>query len=195
MKNARFISSVLGCALAAMSFGVKSFEAQATTLRTPVKMARISQARCPAPRGVRLEVRSFFRVTNSDDGFKDNDVEVFGVVNFNGQRVWRTARDNAFTMRKFVNDNVIEVTNRTYDVIYAQPSTHKLIVTGFLNDRDKSSKDDAMWNPLSLPLIVDMKGAIEKAAVGRRANIVLAGDNNSESAELVVQITRESDIF
>lgn len=193
MNKTRFTSMLSGSAL--LSCTLLAAWAQAAPSAQAAPVAKSLSSSCADPRGVRLSVRSFFRVTNADDGFMDNDVEVYGVVNFNGRQVWRTARDNAFTARKVANVNAIQVTERTYDVIYNDSRTWRLIITGYLNDSDSGSKDDAMWNPSSMPRIVDIKRSIEQAGRGRRGIVILPGDNNSESAELVLQITRESDIY
>ena len=101
-----------------------------------------------APRGARMLVRSYFSVTNSDDGALDRNVEVFGTVNYNGSTVWSVA-----------------------------------------------SKNDAMWNPFSMPQIVNLKQINERFPMSKRSGLyTLPGDRDIESADLVMVINWAGDI-
>lgn len=158
--------------------------------------ARVAKSSCQPrkPRGMRLRVRGYFDVTNSDDGFRDNDVEVFGIVNLNGQPIWKVARQNAVNATN--KGRKIYTSDRTFDVIYDNPSTWNLIVSGYMNDRDSGSKDDAMWNSYSIPRVINLKKVSDRLTViGDGEESTLLGDRDSESADLHLFFTRSSDIF
>ena len=76
----------------------------------------------------------------------------------------------------------------TFDLIFNDPSPWNVIVTGFMLERDKGG-DDAMWNPLRMPLVVNLKEMYDK-----RKPIVLAGDRDSESADVVIKVKKFADI-
>lgn len=152
-----------------------------------------------APRGARLLVRSYFSVTNSDDGALDRDVEVFGTVNYNGSTVWSVASKNAIRASEKDKDrNAFLYTNtkgRYFNVIFNDSKTWNLVVTGFLNDYDKASKNDAMWNPFSMPRIVNLKQINAGFPMSKRSGLyTLPGDHDSESADLVMVINWAGDI-
>lgn len=164
-----------------------------------VKWPKSSQARvvkpssCANPRGVRLTIYGFWSVTNSEDGFRDNNVEMYGSVRFNGQHVWQVAKQNAISSRNHRND--INTASRTFDVIFDDPATWTLRVNGFLYDYDKGSDDEPMWNPRQQIRSVNIKRMNDLSKARRDARVYLKGDNDSESADLVVLISKSEDIF
>ena len=148
----------------------------------------------PPPRGAHIFVRSYFNVTNSDDGVADRTVEVYGNVRFNGSTMWNVSSKNA--IRATEHDKThIYTRGRFYDVIFNDPKTWNMIVTGFLNDHDKLSKDDAMWNPLGLPLVVNIKDLFPRNKTVVPRVFTLAGDHDSESADLVLEVGWNTDIY
>ena len=147
-------------------------------------------ARCANPRGVRVRVLGIFEVTNSDDGFKDNDVEVYGSVKFNGQPVFGISKGKAFTTRVYSN---LDAGERSFDVIYNVPSTWKLNVDGFLFDYDKGSGNDAMWNPQNRTRTLNIKEMSQREA--RSNSYLWKGDRDSESADLKIIVSRMSYIY
>lgn len=188
MNRIRFTSMLLGCALLA----AWSQSSQAA----PVAK---SSSPCANPRGVRLTIRSFFRVTNSADGFHDDEVEVYGYVHFNRQPVWRVARGNAIDAVDDATDRdrrkIIHTSMRTFDVIYDNPSTWKLRVDGYLKDRDRGSDDDVLWNPRNEIRELNMRSMYEQRKAGGNNLYFLGGDHKSESADLTLVIVRSTDIF
>lgn len=161
--------------------------------------APLVKARCANPRGMRLSVRSYFYVTNSADGAYDNTVEAYGAVFFNGQRAWYINRDRAIDAVDDATDRDrrkrIYFSARTYDVYFNDPATWKLRVAGYLHDRDRGSKDDLMWRVNPLPRVIDIKDAYEQQKAGRQAFTFIAGDHDSESADLRFVITKSSDLY
>ena len=144
----------------------------------------------PPPRGAHLYVRSHFDVTNSDDGVGDDTVEVYGNVKFNGSTMWNVPVKDAISITH--NDEYhISTRGRFYDVIFNDPKTWNMIVTGFLNDHDKLSKDDAMWNPFGLPIVVNLKDLFQR----KKTVFTLPGDHESESADLILEVNWNSDIY
>ncbi|PQV62683.1 hypothetical protein B1R32_12532 [Abditibacterium utsteinense] len=173
----------------------------------PLFKSSSGRVKPPKPRGMRVNIHSFFRINNSDDGFKDNDVEVYGAVNFKGLSVWRVARDHARTISNQPDPygsgldttgpqrNEIDTGRSSFDVIFDQPSTWTFIVTGYLFDRDKASSDDALWNPFKMPQVINLKDLSERFKARRGGSYTLPGDRNSESADLFIVIDKSEDIF
>ena len=193
-------AAVVSCgALAAFSVSTQAAPTALTQVAfkaaAKVKSAQKVKASCPKPRGMRLGVRYYFEITNSDDGVGDRDVEMYGAVRVNGRQIWSIAKNNA--VRGYAK-GVLNVTTVVYDVIYADSKTWNLVITGYLNDYDKASKDDAMWYTFSvIPQIVNIKQAYEQAEASGQglAYVTLPGDNDSESAQLVLLINRPGMIY
>lgn len=210
MKRNRSVSMLSGCALLAACLNPVQAAPVAKTSSFSCAKSLCAKSLCANPRGMRVRVRSFFTVTNSDDGVADNVVEVYGIVNFNGQQVWRVARDNARSIDNKPNpnspdvattgpqNNEIETSSRTFDVVFGSSSTWNLIVTGYMNDRDKGvlNKDDGMWNPFNIPQVVNIKRMADKLKRrGQEQYFTLAGDRDSESADLTLVVSKISDIY
>ncbi len=156
----------------------------------PIKAAKSS---CAPRRGVRLTIYGFWSVSNAEDGFRDNNVEMFGAVNFNGQNVWRVSKQNAISSKD--RRNSINTASRTFDVIFDNPATWTLRVNGFLYDFDKGSDNEPMWNPRQQVRNVNIKRMNEQSEARRDARVYLPGDRDSESADLVILISKSEDIF
>lgn len=194
------MSRIAGMALAvALLDSATSAQAAPRAAKWPGKIAHTVKARCANPRGMRLLVRSYFYVTNSADGFHDNTVEAYGAVFFNGQRAWYINRDRAIDAVDDATDRDrrkrIYFSARTYDVYFNDPATWKLRVAGYLHDRDRGSKDDLMWRVNPLPRVIDIKDAYEQQKAGRQAFTFIAGDHDSESADLRFVIAKSSDLY
>lgn len=196
MNRTVLSSLLLGCALLAAPAAppVQS----APVVKSKVKSPKLERITIPAPqgnpRGIRLKVRCHFRVTNAMDGSRDNEVEMYGEVRFNGQSVWNIAKANAISAVRDLNGK-IEVAERTFDVIYGRSATSQLKIDGFLRDRDEGSEtgDDAMWNPQKRTLVLD----IGKVYSFKNLNgtYTFQGDRNGESADLVFVVSKDSDIY
>jgi|GEM_PF-3696258 len=148
-----------------------------------------------SPRGMKVRVGGEIRVTNSDDGFADGQVEMFGEVYFNGQERWRIKRSSAQDYKKGA---VIMLDFMTVDVYFNDASTMILKVSGSLRDRDINKGDiviqgdDSMWNTTRNSVInVDLKQLIE----AQNGRVTLYGDGDSENANVVVTARKLSDIY
>lgn len=149
-----------------------------------------------APRGMKVRVGGEIRVTNSDDGVADGTVEMFGDIAFNGQERWRVKRPSARDQNK---GDVILLDPMTVDVYFDNASTSILKVTGTLRDRDMHKGefvikgDDAMWNiiPKNHTFAVDLKQMVETQS----GKTTLYGDGDSENANVVVTVSKLSDIY
>lgn len=150
-----------------------------------------------APRGMKVRVGGEIRVTNSDDGVADRQVEMFGNVNFNGQERWNVRRSSARDQDK---GDVILLDFMTVDVIFDDPSTWNLKVGGYLYDRDMTKSDviiqgdDAMWNVtkyLNKIVSVDLKQMVETQS----SKTTLYGDGDSENANVIIKASKLADIF
>ena len=209
MKRNCSVSMLSGCALLAACLNPLQ-AAPAELSSVPCARPLCARPLCTKPRGMKVRVRSFFTVTNSDDGFRDHTVEVYGQVSFSGQQVWRVTRDNARSIDNKPNpnypdvmttgpqNNEIDTSSRTFDVIFDSSSTWNLIVTGYLNDRDKGvlNKDDAMWNPFKIPQVVNLKQMSEGfKKIGDASGRTIPGDHDSESADLRVVVSKVGDIY
>ncbi len=146
------------------------------------------------PRGMKVRVGGEIRVTNSDDGVADGQVEMFGDVAFNGQERWRIKRSSARDQDK---GDVILLDYMTIDVYFNDASTSMLAVTGSLRDRDINKGDtvirgdDSMWNTTRNNVIrVDLKQLVEFG----NGRLTLYGDGDSENANVVIIARKISDI-
>ena len=158
------------------------------------------QAAPSKPRGARILVRSYFSVTNSDDGIGDRDVEAYGTVKYNGNTVWNVASKNAIRATEKDKDRrhflYTDINGHYFNVIFDDSKTWNLVVSGFLNDYDKVSKDDAMWNPFGLPQLVNLEQINEGFPMSHRSGLfTLRGDHDSESADLIIVINWAGDIY
>lgn len=141
------------------------------------------------PRGVRVSVSGYFAITDSSDGVRDNRVEAFGYLNLNGQRAWTQNRKSAPSRG---HDIIFIKTLFDYDVIFNDSSTWKLRITGYMKDYDKGSDDDAMWNSPLRTRTIDLKPFADSSAVyNRGSDYVVAGDHDSESADLRLHVGGE----
>ena len=208
----RLVSLSSFCAFFAFAPFVSHSHSQASCVQRCKVAPRIKMAKstCANPRGMKVRVRSFFTVTNSDDGVADNVVEVYGNVAFNSQRVWNVTRDNARSIDNKPNpnypdvmttgpqNNEIQTSSRTFDVIFDSSTTWNLIVTGYMHDRDKGvlNKDDGMWNPFKMPQVVNIKRMADKLKRrGQEQYFTLAGDRDSENANLTLVVSKVGDIY
>lgn len=158
------------------------------------KRARGVRASCPSPRGMKLNVRAYFDVTDADDGFRDNVVEVHGELLFNNWTIWRIARQNAADKRKNSSMNAGDF---TFNVLFNDAETWTMAVRGFLSDRDKgiANNDDTMWNPRRQRRIIDIKRIYESGGQGGRNGIYRwSGDRDSENANLTLVVSKVGDI-
>ena len=80
---------VLGCALLTQS---QTVLAARNAHSQHLSQAFVANASCGNPRGIKLKVRAFFTITNSDDGFRDHEVETYGEVLFGSWQIWKIAR-------------------------------------------------------------------------------------------------------
>lgn len=153
-----------------------------------------------APRGMKVRVGGEIRVTNSEDGVADGNVEMFGFVNFNGQERWKIKRPSARDQHK---GDVIPLDYMTVDVIFDNPSTWILNVDGYLYDRDAGRGesilhgDEYMWNPPTSArkqtyktFRVDLKQMIE----AQSSQTTLYGDGESENANVIIKVRKLGDI-
>lgn len=185
MKKIRFsmlpICALASCALWVAQTASSEFaRAAPSAKKVSSKVAsRAKSSSCANPRGRRLTIYGNFLVTNSDDGFRDHRAEVYGYVTMKGKRMWTVQGTSPQRVSKGFLINLSQPV--THDLIFDDPSTWKVIVTGFMLERDKGG-DDGMWNSHRLPLVVNIKEMYDK-----RPKMVLPGDRNSESADLILQ--------
>lgn len=147
----------------------------------------------PQPRGVRLSVYSYFVVTNSEDGVRDRDVEVYGYLNINAKRIWTVQKKNRIEgcrpYRRIVAGWY------EYEVMFDKPSSWTLLLNGYAKDYDAGSDDDGMWNPRNIPRTVNIKHLYEKQQRSQKAALTLAGDRQSENADLVLELGTSTLIY
>lgn len=186
MNKTLFSLLLSGCAFSSGVLEMPSAQA------APV--AKPSASPCANPRGVRVTIGSYFDVKDSSDGFSDNEVEVFGNVQFNGQPVWDVARKHAIDATSG-RGSLITLSQRTFEVIYNDSSTWNLSVTGYMNDRDRGSHDDTMWNPQKTIRLINIKRLSERYQQRHDSIAILRGDQKSESADLVFRIVKSEDIY
>lgn len=159
--------------------------------------AHAAKPSCANPRGIRFNVRCYFRVTNAIDGGRDNEVEMYGNVSFNGQSVWNVEKGNAISAVRDLKKE-IPVGERTIDVLFNRSTMSKLKIDGFLRDHDAGSEmggGDAMWNPSRRTLVLDIKKVYDGDARLRPYGMYISqGDRDRESADLIFIITKVSDI-
>jgi len=153
------------------------------------------EAQAAQPKGIRLKVSCYFRVTNAIDGTRDDEVEIYGTVKFNGSTKWNVSRENAFGAVRDLNKR-IEVGEQTFDVIFGRSSTAVVKIDGFLKDRDESGGDDAMWNPMKRTLSLDINKLYRMGAQNRLNGLYTSfGDRDRESADLMIIVSKVSDIM
>ena len=193
MNKLHLVSMLSVCALSGGAlFMARSQSVQAAPLVT--HKAKLSASSCPVRRGLRVTVRGRFVITNADDGIQDNKVEAYGYLDFNGQRAWTVKNRKSAPSRGGYRD--IYTSERTFDVMDNDPATWKLRVTGYMNDYDKGSDDDAMWNPRRQTREYDISNAFKRAArTGGMEIYTWRGDRDSESADLIIQFTRIRPIY
>ena len=194
MKKTRFAATVLTCALSVSSCALWAALPVAQAAPSATHNAK-SASSCRVRRGLRVTVRGRFVITNSEDGIQDNKVEAYGYLDFNGQRAWtlknRKSAPSRGAYRSDIYSNEI-----TFDVLDNDPATWKLRVTGYMNDYDKGSDDDAMWNPRRQTREYDISNAYKRAArTGGMEIYTWRGDRDSESADLIIQFTRIQPIY
>lgn len=146
------------------------------------------------PRGMKLNVRAFFTITNSDDGFRDDTVETYGEVLFGSWQIWKIARKNAADKK---SNDFMNAGDFTVNVMFDEPRTSKIFVSGFLSDRDKglANGDDKMWNPSRKTRELNIKDIYESGGQGGRNRIYKwKGDRDSESADLTLVVSKIGDI-
>jgi len=144
------------------------------------------------PRGMKVRVSSTFDITNADDsvGFmsKDNTVEVAGGLNFNNKSVWNKSRSLAVSYKK---GGKITTDTLLVDVVFDQPDTWLMSVSGLIYDVDDASGSDDLWGTTTK---VDLKKTVE-AKPGGISTITLPGDRTDENAELYINVEKVGDIF
>lgn len=140
----------------------------------------------PQPRGVRLAVHSYFVVTNSEDGVRDRDVEVYGYLNINDKRIWAVKKQNR--IEKCVPYRRINAGWYDYEVMFDKPAGWTLKLNGYLKDYDRGSDDDGMWNPMNIPRFANIKDLYEKQRNNQIASLTIRGDRDSENADLVLEL-------
>lgn len=151
------------------------------------------RGRNPQPRGVRLSVHSYFLVTNSEDGVRDRDVEVYGYLNINDKKIWALRKQNRIEgMRpgRRINAGWYD-----YEVMFDKPAGWALKLNGYVNDYDAGSDDDGMWNPMNMPRFANIKAMYEDQRLGKRTVVTVRGDRDSESADLVLELGQSTLIF
>ena len=147
----------------------------------------------PVARGVRVRVRGSFLVTNSFDGFANNTVEAYGTVVFGSKIVWNVARAKALSVSASPKA-LFPFSGGTYDVLYNNPSTWTISVNGFMNDADITGSDDTMWNLKKAARLIDLK-TLSESAPSRSGTYTWMGDRQSESADLLLNVSRDSYIY
>ncbi len=158
-------------------------------------LANTPEAQAAQPKGIRLNVSCYFRVTNAIDGTRDDEVEIYGTVKFNGRTKWNVPRENAFGAVRDLNKR-IEVGEQTFDVIFGRSSTAVVKIDGFLKDRDESGGDDAMWNSMKRTLALDINKLYRMGAQNRLNGVYTSfGDRDRESADLMIIVSKVSDIM
>lgn len=140
----------------------------------------------PQPRGVRIAVHSYFVVTNSDDGVRDNDVETYGYLNINDQRIWAVQKRDR--IENVGRGRRINAGWYDYVVMFDKPAGWALKLNGYLKDYDRGSDDDGMWNPMNIPRFANIKAMYEDQKLGRKTEVTVRGDRDSESADLVLEL-------
>lgn len=161
------------------------------TVALPLAWASPAEA---APSGIRLKVSCYFRVTNAMDGNRDDEAEIYGEVRFNRFTKWSVTRDNAFGAVRDLNKR-IDAGDQTFDVLFARSSTAIVNIEGFLKDRDESGGDDYMWNPMRRTIALDIRKVYDMGAQRRQNGVYTSqGDRSGESADLIIIVSKVSDI-
>lgn len=204
MQKTHFTSMLSACAIASCALLIAQTLSSKSAQAAPVaESAQVSKkmhitktsATCRIRRGLRVTVRGRFVITNSEDGIQDNKVEAYGYLDFNGQRVW-TVRNRKTAASRGAYSSDIYTGERTFDVMDNDSATWKLRVAGYMNDYDKGSDDDAMWNPLRQTREYDITNAYKRAArTGGMEIYTWRGDHDSESADLIIQFTKIEPIY
>ena len=180
MNTNRFVSLLLGGALLAPQL-------------TSIALCDPPRGSGQKARGVRLSVHSYFVVTNSEDGVRDRDVEVYGYLNINDQRIWAVKKKNRIencTPYQRINAGWYD-----YEVMFDKPAGWALKLNGYVKDYDAGSDDDGMWNPGNIPRFANIKDMYEKQRLNQKAEMTVRGDRSSESADLVLELGESKLIY
>ncbi len=159
----------------------------------PQAMSDPPRSSSQQPRGVRLSIYSYFVVTNSEDGVRDRDVEVYGYYNVNNKRLWTVQKKNR--IEGCVPYRRIVAGWYDHEVMFDRPSSWTIVLNGYVKDYDAGSDDDGMWNAGNLPRTVNLKAMYEQQQRNLKAQMTLAGDRKSENADLTLELGRSTLIY
>ncbi len=174
-------------ALLALSAALLSPQLSSSVLSDPPRSS--SQQ----PRGVRLSIYSYFVVTNSEDGVRDRDVEVYGYYNINSKRLWTVQKKNR--IEGCVPYRRIVAGWYDHEVMFDRPAGWTVTLNGYVKDYDAGSDDDGMWNAGNLPRVVNIKILYEQQQRNQKAQMTIRGDRSSENADLVLELGKSTLIY
>jgi hypothetical protein len=135
------------------------------------------------PKGMRLRLDSIVKTTNSEDGVNDNICEMYGTLSLGGQKFWDFAPVN--TQPNFTHPG----TPVFYNIYFDKPETFLLVLAGVIKDEDEWSGDDIMWNASGTQ--VNLKSVYDSPT----KSITINGDRKSESADLILTVSKVSDLY
>lgn len=153
------------------------------------------QATEKKPIGKRYKITGYLLVTNSEDGFLDNTVEIDGVLNYY-QVADGGADKNALpekTLLTIIKQDMKKGktlpfdNNRYADYIYADPRTKCLIIRGSIYDDDAGINDD--------PMLVGRTRAMPLEMLAKEGQQHFSGDNDSESCDIYYTVTEVGDLY
>lgn len=180
MKKSHFVLPLLGATLL-------------SPLLTSNAFCDPPRSSSPQARGVRLSVYSYFVVTNSEDGVRDRDVEVYGYLNINDKRIWAVQKKNRIEGCRPYRRIVAGWYD--YDVMFDKPAGWAIKLNGYAKDYDAGSDDDGMWNPMNIPRFANLKDLYEKQQRYQKASLTIPGDRSSENADLVLELGKSTLIY
>lgn len=142
------------------------------------------------PIGVRYEVKARFVVTNPDDGFYDEELELQGDITL---RADKTSVPSSSILKLFDKYERGEGETTADDPLIVEsyfnnPATDTLQVDGKVIERDTASGNDPVWEAhVALGL-----SSIAKAFKGEH---VIKGDGDDESGDLIITVKKIADIY
>lgn len=161
--------------------------------KPPVVVKKMQQV------GQEFLVTGRWYVTNSDDGVnfngsQDKLVELKGSAQFDGRTVHsRTERDHSLALHA---GNTFPDRPVVIDYYFDRPGSKMMRISGEYVDWDRGSGNDLMWrhdDQIDLDQILrDGRG---KQGVARSGELVLPGDNNSESLDITITVTAGKKLF
>ncbi|WP_221088732.1 hypothetical protein [Deinococcus aquaedulcis] len=145
----------------------------------------VQPAQPPKPTGVRVRVSSRLVVTNADDGFADNTVELYGPIRYNTGEL-NLYNNSAGKGTQFAGETII------VDIPFANADARFLSVAGRIVDRDSLSKTDLLWQHPGAKF--DLLKAVQDKPQGP-TSWTLPGDRNDESADVQITVEKVEDLY